>query len=182
MDAKIINAINEKFRAANIIDLLVQGNVTINGIPELENFFLGSGETIESVLRNGIASLRKGFYKIIQEPFYKTNIEYPTFAATVLYFLNNSDKLIKYTANIGPLTNVEAKYQVDYRTTTNSRDQLVRDFLSDKKNDDSRTFYYNSKKKFYQKAYLENKLFVVKKSGYSTNVDNYKEVHWIFLT
>lgn len=136
-------------------------------------------EPLSKILSRGIASLRPGFYKMIGSPFYRDISGIGTFAAKVLYFQSPKDRIIEFTANVGPMPNIHAKYMP--LGGTGIQDQLFQKFLKDRAGDTSSTYYYTSKKALFEAISFNNKIFSVSSSVIAPGYPNQKQVTWSIM-
>ncbi|MDB5127915.1 hypothetical protein [Mucilaginibacter sp.] len=178
---------NEIQRAIDLTDYQGLSLLQAQAIPELNRFFGGDEDGPWSeFLNKGLKSLRPGFYKLCELPYYNVGIFPNTFAATVLYFHPDNDKLIKYKANIGPMTNIHKKYLPLPETyDTPEKIPLLEEFENNKvklgtKND----YYLKPKLVFFTKLFNSGKIFCVRESIFHPNFpDNPrpKKVTWSFI-
>jgi len=172
--------VNEKFDQDKHSVLKLVG-ADIFGTPEILRFSgFDSNEPLDTVLTNGIVSLRPGVYKIIDAPFYRQILSYPTFAVKVHYFANPADRLIEYTANIGPMTNRFLQYKS--LGGPSALDEPFHTFMSQRATDDASTFYYESKRVLFDKIYLSRKIFRVYASVPAPDNSSQKKISWGFIT
>lgn len=177
---EFVIAINEKFEDEKASALQITGT-DIFSTPEILKFSgFDSDEPLTKILSRGIVSLRPGFYKMIGSPFYKNGLEFSTFAAKVLYFESPKDRIIEFTANVGPMTNIHAKYMP--LGGTGIQDQLFHDFLAERSLDTASNFYHESKKYLFQNILLNNKIFRVSSSVSAPGYPNQKQVTWSFMS
>lgn len=174
---QIARELDQKFEKDKDTAIKLIGTSIIDH-PELIKI-LGN-DSYENMVQKGLVSLRPGFYKVIDSPFYKdygNGID--TFGAKVLYLENFSDRSIEYSANVGPLTNINLKY---FKLGGNGeQDRLLHEFLDDRARDSRDRNYFNSKFKFFNSLYQQNKLFWVKSSEFSKQSPGSKEIVWTFF-
>ncbi|HEX3385944.1 MAG TPA: hypothetical protein VHS53_12180 [Mucilaginibacter sp.] len=156
-------------------------------IPELNQFFGGDEDNWAEFLNKGLRSLRTGgFYKICGEPFYNVNIFPHTFSAHVYYFHLDNDRLIKYQANIGPMTNSHSGYCALPATCDISKIAILQTFMNERRNEGNKEeYYYRPKKKFFDSIYSTGKIFYVIKSEFDPDFPDLnprpKKVAWSFI-
>jgi hypothetical protein len=124
--------------------------------------------------------LRKGFYKLKTQPYYRTTLVPGTFAADV-YYSNENDILYKYHANIGPLTNTSMKpFPMNelHRTTPIP---ILQKFLEDKRDFGGNQDYMVAKRNFYNSVYNEERIIFVQDSSWDPSyptINRRKQVRW----
>ena len=153
--------------------------------PQLNRFFrLDEDGPFSEINRLGVQSLRKGYYKITSRPYYRTNISPATFAAEVYYYSVGNDNLILYTANIGPLVNTSMKYFPFNTAINESQIPILKKFSENKAYDDPATYYYESKRRFFDTVFDENRIILVHEAGWDPafpDTNRRKQIKWSFL-
>ena len=148
--------------------------------PVMDKFLGLSNETWPEISKQGYASLRVGVYFISSEPFYKENLVYPTFAAKVLYYSDEIGALISYTANIGPLLNVNATY-IPQPFSVN-KDPLVIEFINNRARGNRHDYYKEAKQLFFNSVFINRKIIIVKKSIFDpSDTSSNRAVTWSFV-
>lgn len=181
-----INIVRSRFDSNDFIDLTALKTISVIGNPTLEDFFFGlPGTTIGEMLSKGIAHLRPGLYKIVNPPVYRTDITPNTFAADVLYLKDFDKRVIRFQANIGPMTNSKVRYIApDYKT--NALHEPFKLFCEERALDDPKNFFIASKNHFFKKLYNEDRIFAVQKSELKPAVPpdtkSFRVVEWRLLT
>jgi hypothetical protein len=154
--------------------------------PILKHFFwLDENGPFSEITQRGLQSIRKGFFKIHTQPYYKTTISPGTFAATIYYYNIESDALIKYHANIGPLTNTAMRYSSIHQSYNSLYNiPMVGDFARDRDTDNYNIHYLKSKERFYNKIFDQHKIIFVREAiwdpAYPT-INKIKRVTWCFI-
>lgn len=160
--------------------------------PELNHFFgLDENGPYSEFLSRGLRSLRVGFYKIVNQPFYNTNINPGTFSSTVYYYYPDNielgNKVIKYEANIGPISNIHRLYvPLDETPDKLENVPILERFDKEKKQlENSEHDFLIPKTNFYDSIFKQGKVFFVSESiwhpEYSTSVKRPKQVTWSFI-
>ncbi|WCT14986.1 hypothetical protein [Mucilaginibacter jinjuensis] len=187
------NAVKAEFGSqqnlSNIIDLDSLYPISMASAqldPTLKRFFwLDENGPFSEITQRGLQSLRKGFYKIVNQPYYRTTITPGTFAADVYYLNQENDNLIKYHANIGPLTNTSmAPFPFDNTINNYSKIPILNKFYNDKAQYGYEKDYYVAKKNFYDSVYKENRIFFVAESTWDPaypTINKRKQVKWCFI-
>jgi hypothetical protein len=156
-----ISILIQKFNSVDYIDLTTSTSTTISGNPTLVKFFLGdNSQSLSDIVANGVRYLRAGVYKIIDEPIYRTDITPGTFNATVLYLGGEDESLIKFKANIGPMSNSKSRYAFDYNLNAHPQHLLQKEYIN-RCYADRADFSYQPKKWYFSKIYTEGKLFMI---------------------
>jgi hypothetical protein len=134
--------------------------------PELNHFFgLDEDGPYSEIIKKGFLSFRKGLYKIITRPHYRTDISPGTFAADVLYLDLSNNQFIKYHANIGPITNGLMIYRSRNRNFNGLYEiPMVGDFARERDKDNFRTHYHTSKERFYNRIFDQQKIIYIEEA------------------
>jgi len=191
----IKNDLNDQDVINESIDLAAKKNLSVNEInciPELFRFFGGEeDDSWSDFLSRGLSSLRVGFYKICQAPFLNTSIHPNTFSASVYYFHPNNENLIKYQANIGPMTNIHAGYNalpgtVRHESAGVPYIPVLQKFANEKNIiGTAKDHYYVPKLNFFNSIYKDEKVFYVTNSIYDPDFIHSnprpKKVSWSFI-
>ncbi|HZY37968.1 MAG TPA: hypothetical protein VFE53_15025 [Mucilaginibacter sp.] len=191
----VFNGFNDPDELAQVIDLASYQSLSIKeiqSIPELHRFFGGDEDgPYSEFLNKGMRSLRTGFYKICEQPFYNTEIFPPTFSANVYYFHPENDKIIKYQANIGPMTNIHAGYcallgTIGYGIKEIPFIPVLNRFADEKKQiGTALDHYYVPKSNFFNALYREGEIFYVIESKFDSDSivpPRAKSVTWSFIS
>ncbi len=154
--------------------------------PQLNRFFwLDENGPFSEITQRGAQSLRQGFYKLQSQPYYRTTFFPGTFAATVYYLNPENDNLIKYHANIGPLTNVSARpIPLNKNIKQRSQIPIIDKFLNDKAVFGGAEDYKKAKEGFYKSVYEQERIIIVHESIWDPDyptINKRKQVTWSFL-
>jgi len=172
-----IEELEAKFESEKLSAIKLIGT-SIMDHPELRKF-LGN-EPFDKMLAKGIVALKVGYYKVIEQPYYKeydNNIG--TFAAKVLYFEDPHDICIEYPANIGPMVNAQGIYVKIGGSS--ERDQLFYDFQRNRASDSKENNFLHSKALFFNELYRKGKIFYIRSSEFSKLYPKSKEIKWSFI-
>lgn len=189
---RLIKDFSDPKEHANAVDIDIYDHLSIEEIDKIDLLkrFYGFDEDgpYSEFLNKGLKSLRQGFYKICKQPFYNTYIYPKTFSASVYYFHPNfpTGKLIKYEANIGPITNIHAVYHPVIGTLDDNAIPLIKTFKAEKNSIGTpEDHYLKPKTNFYNEVFKQNKIFWVEESifdpEYLDSKPKPKKVTWSFI-